>query len=162
MIDIDGFFHQVAVAFVFAEMRADPTNGEWHGQPLPNELERLDVLALGDEGNISLNVNTGRTGQLTGGNTVTIVLLEEEFEHELTSLLNFLRVGGYHHAFLDFSTAGGLEVWFAFHLNHAEATTFYGFKDFIVAKCGNVNVILPGDLQNGAPCFGLHYVPVDS
>jgi hypothetical protein len=146
MIDIDGFFHQVAVAFVFAEMRADPTNGEWHGQPLPDELERLNVLALGDEGKISLNVNAGRTGQLTGGNTVTIVFFEEEFEHELTSLLNLLRVGGYHHTFLDFSTAGGLEVWFAFHLNHAEATTFYGFKDFVVAECRNVNVVLPGDL----------------
>jgi hypothetical protein len=59
MIDIDGFFHQVAVTFVFAEMRTDPTNGEWHGQPFPDELERLNVLALGDEGNISLDVNAG-------------------------------------------------------------------------------------------------------
>jgi hypothetical protein len=146
MIDIDGFFYQVAVAFVFAGMRADPTNGEWHGKTLPDELERLNVLALGDEGNISLNVDAGRTGQLTGGNTVTIVFLEEEFEHELTSLLNLLRVSGYRHSFLDFSTAGGLEVWFAFHLNHAEATTFYGSKDFVVAECRNVNVVLPGDL----------------
>jgi hypothetical protein len=146
MVDIDGFFHQVSVAFVFAEMRADSTNGEWHGQPLPDELERLNVLALRDEGNISLNVNTGRTGQLTGGNSVTIVLLEEEFEHELTSLLNFLRVGGYHHAFLDLSAAGGLEMWFAFHLNHAEATTFYGFQDLVVAERRDVNVVLPGDL----------------
>jgi hypothetical protein len=146
MIDIYGFFYQVAVAFVFAEMRADPTNGEWHGKALPDELERLNVLALGDEGNISLNVDAGRTGQLTGGNTVTIVFLEKEFEHELTGLLNLLRVSGYHHSFLDFSTAGGLEVWFTFHLNHAEATTFYGFKDFVVAECRNVNVVLPGDL----------------
>jgi len=99
----------------------------------------------GVEGNISLNVDAGRTGQLTGGNTVTIVFLEEEFEHELTSLLNLLRVSGYHHSFLDFSTAGGLEVWFPFYLNHAEATTFYGFKDFVVAECRNVNVVLPGD-----------------
>jgi hypothetical protein len=146
MVDIDGLFHQVAVTFVFAEMRADPTNGEGHGQPLSDEPERLDVLALGDEGNISLNVNAGRTGQLTGSNAVTIVFLEEEFEHELASLLNLLRIGGYHHALLDFSTAGGLKVWFAFHLNHAEATTFYGFQDFVVAKRRNVNVVLPGDL----------------
>jgi hypothetical protein len=62
---------------------------------------------------------------------------------------------------LDFSAAGGLEVWFAFHLNHAEATTFYGFQDFVVAERRNVNVVLPGDLQNGVPCFGLYYVPVD-
>jgi hypothetical protein len=71
-------------------MRADPTNAEWHGQPFPDKLERLNVLALGDEGKISLDVNAGRTGQLTGGNTVTIVFFEEEFEHELASLLNLL------------------------------------------------------------------------
>ncbi len=146
MIDVDGFFHQVAVAFVFAEMRADPTNGEWHGQPLSNELERLNVFPLGDEGDISLNIDASRAGQLTGSNAVTVVFFEEEFEHELSSLLNLLRVGGYHHAFLDFSAAGGLEVWFAFHLNHAEATTFYGFKDFVVAERRNIKVVLPGDL----------------
>jgi hypothetical protein len=83
---------------------------------------------------------------LTGGNAVTVVFFEQEFEYELASLLNLLRVGGYHHAFLDFSAAGGLEVWFAFHLNHAKATTFYGFEDFIVAERRNIKVVLPGDL----------------
>jgi len=105
MVDIDGLFHQIAVAFVFAEVRTDPTYGQGHGETLSDELERLNILPLGDEGNVSLYVDSGRTGELAGSNTVAVMLLEEQFKHKPPHLLNLFRIGGNPHAFFHFGTA---------------------------------------------------------
>jgi hypothetical protein len=62
VVDIDGFFHQVPIALILAEVRADPTYGKGHGETLSNKLQSLDVLSLGNEANVALNIYSGRTG----------------------------------------------------------------------------------------------------
>jgi len=89
------------------------------------------------------------------------VFLEEEFEHKLTDLMNFIRIGSNHHAFLDFGAAGGLKVFLSLHSNDAESTALDRSENLVEAKCWNMDVVLPGHLQDGVACFGLKFLPVD-
>jgi hypothetical protein len=156
VVDIDRFFNQVAVALVLAEMRADPPDGQRHGHPFPDEPEGLQIPALGNEGYVALDVETGGTGELTGRHAVAVVFPEKELDDELARFQDLRRVRGDHHALSDLGAARGLEVRLALHSHHTEPAALQGPEDLAVAEGGDLDVILPGRLENGGSRLGLH------
>jgi hypothetical protein len=160
VVDVDGFFHQVSAALGLAEVGTHASDGKGHGKALADKLEGFQVLPLADEGDVALDVDPRRTGELTGGHAVAIVLLEQELDEELPGFPDLPRIGGDHHALADDRAARWDELRFPVDLDDADATALQGPQDLAVTKGRNRDAALPCDLQNGDSRLGLKLSPI--
>jgi hypothetical protein len=161
VVDVDRFFHEVSSALGLAKVGADPADGGRHWKLLADELQRFYIFSSADECEVTLNINAGRTGQLAGSHTVTVVLPQEKLNKELPRFDNFCGVGGDHHAVSDGGAAGRYEFRFTLHPDNTNPTTLQGSKNLTVTERWNGDAVLPGQEENGGPRLSLNLSPVN-
>jgi hypothetical protein len=79
-------------------MGANPPHRQWKGVLLLNEPECFKISALGNETDISLDIDVGWTGHGTRREAVSIVAGEQSFQDMFSVCPDTIALGGYHHA----------------------------------------------------------------
>jgi len=125
VVDRHPVFNQNATAHGLTRMRADPSHGQRKRVLLLDEPECLKISALGDEADISLDIDVGRTGQRTGGDAVSIMTGELEFQDMFAVCPHTITLGRYHHAVFCGRGTGPQKTLPAGNLNHAHLTGMF-------------------------------------
>ena len=116
------FLNQNPAAHGLTRMWADPPGRQWERVLLLDEPERLKIMTPGDQAQISLDIDAGRAGQRTWGDTVSIVSGKLYFQHMFAVCPNRLTPGGHNHSIFCRGGTGPYQALSTLNLNYAELT----------------------------------------
>jgi len=152
---------KVAATFAFAGPGADaPADGR-EGVGFLDQGHRFGISAHRHQGDVALDVDAGRAGQLTGTQAVGEVVRHDKLESRFARLAQLGGVGFDHHLVRDLGGATGHIPPGAGHLHHADETGRERRQPRVVAQRGDGDAQRLGDFQNGQRAVGQHFPAVD-
>ena len=162
MVDPDGFVHQVATASHFALSYTHPSANGGQGVAFLDQAESLPVVAEPRQAQISLDIHSGRAGQLSGTYTVCVVIGEEQRKRGPPGTRDPVAPGDDLHSVPDPGGAGGQQPGGVLDLHHAKKAGAEGRKPGVVAKRRDpVQLPLANQFQYGLIGTCLHRPSVD-
>ena len=155
-VDRDGLVEEPPAApGHLARAGADPPADRRERVALLDDREGVAVPAQRRQGDVALDVDAGRAGQLAGPDAVGEVVREEELQGRLPRPpdLGVRRLDL--HPLGDLRGAGGDERARPLHLHDAEEAGGEGLEPAVVAERGDrADAVGPGDLEDRHPVLG--------
>ncbi len=155
--DGDGILDDLAPAFLFAESRADTSDGKRQRQGFLDHLDGVVVLAVGDQRHVALHVHVVRAGDLARGLAIGVVIGDEQFQRHLARGADVRAVGVDLHTRSNERAAGGDEAAAAGDFNRADPAGAVGLEFFVVAEGGDLDAMAAGQFEDRDAGFGLDF-----
>ncbi len=144
-----------APALGLTAVRAHPATGGRERVAVLDHPHRGLEVAVGDQGEVALDVDVGGAGLLTGRLAVGVVVAQQLLHPDLAVGVDGLRPGPDHHLVRHRGDAGLHLAALIAHLDHAQAAVAVGaFEAHVVAQGGDVQTLLLEGGQDGQSGLG--------
>jgi hypothetical protein len=123
-------------------------------------FDRFQVLAVGDETHIALNIHVAGAAQGAGCFTVTGMVGEHQLKAGFAGFLDAIGPCTDHHAIRCFRGTGPDQTGIVLDLHHAEAAGTIYFQFIVITQVGDIDAVLLSHLKDGHAFMGRELDPV--
>jgi hypothetical protein len=120
-------------------MRTYAADNERHGAPFLDKAEGVQVMTIGKQSKISLDVNIGRACQVARGHAIAVVPGQDQIESVAPRLANPLGIRMNNHALLDLHDARRDQPLPALNLRNTDTAAAKRFQVLLKTESGDLD-----------------------
>ena len=117
-VDADRFINTLAATLCLARVGTNPPDNQGHGTTFFHEFQRFQILTIGEQSKITLNIYAGRASQVTRRHTIPVVFRQDQFQPVAACLANTVGIGMDNHLLLSPDNTRCGKAILAFNINN--------------------------------------------